>query len=86
MESLKNGKCVPECPWKTLGFFGQKRVQTLRLVIHIGNAYSLAAAFTQAPICLREQGQVAVSLMQEAMEIVDQKSQAYPLLHSSQGA
>ena len=49
-------------------------------------AYSLAAACTQAPICLREQGQVALSLMQMAMGMVDQKSQAYSLLHSSQGA
>ena len=72
---------------KFLIFFGQKQVRSReRLVIHIVNAYSLAAACTQASICLREQGQVALSLMQEAMGMVDQKIQAYPLLHSSQGA
>ena len=49
---------------KHLVFFSQKRVRTLRLVIHIVIAYSLAAACTRAPICLREQGQVALSLMQ----------------------
>ena len=32
MESLKNGKCVLESPWKVLDFFGQKRVRTLWLI------------------------------------------------------
>ena len=86
MESLKNGKCVLERPWKKIDFFlVKKRVRSLRLVIHIVKAYNLAAAFAQAPTCLREQGQVALSLTQKAMGMVDQKIQAYPLLHSSQG-
>ena len=48
---------------KYLVFFFQEQVRTLRLVIHIVIAYSLAAACTQVPICLRDQGQVALSLM-----------------------
>ena len=32
MESLKNGKCVLESPWKVLEFFVQKRVRTLSQV------------------------------------------------------